>query len=380
MRTCGFLVLALIGVTVPVFASEEDAAALLDQAQEEFQARNYASAATVFEASDRLSPRLTTKYDVALAYLYAGMCDASRRAVEQLIDRTAELRDNATVGQARTALLGHVEAPEGERCALVNRLLRSVDEALGIELESNVREVDARNFAQEARRYYEADDFASAATLYETAHATYPMLVDTLFNAGMAYHLAGQHAEALGAFRRVVEQSPETVRHDPDVERVLAESATLDSRTDAQLCELASRLRQTIAAASGERTTRSEAAAARRVFDRGVAVAQEGDFRQAAVFFDCTNLIKSTGASRRNSCVAHMSARQWVEALQAFRSYVSQHPDLASDPQVLQALEAIEAEPYASDERAQNLYAILDFFICEALNLDCSENSTGGSE
>jgi tetratricopeptide (TPR) repeat protein len=361
VRVTTLLVPALIAVSVTAIASEQEARELFGQARTANEARDFSRAADLFERSDLLFPQVAAAYNAAVCYVYAGSCDAARRAVERLIDRTAELRDNAAVSQARAALLGQQETPEGGRCALVNRLLRSVDEVLGIEHTASTSETDARNFASQAQRYYEAEDFARAAILYETAHATYPMLVDALFNAGMAYHLAGQHAEALAAFVRVVDQSPDAVRSDPEVARAAAEAGATRNLSDAQLCELASRLRQSIAVASGERATAE--AAARRLFYRGVAAGEAREFQEAAVYFECSNVVCPNRSSRYNLAVVRMETHQWVDALRAFDNYLVQAPNVAADPTVQQARQAIEAEPYAEDARAMELFDRLRWAI-----------------
>jgi len=355
-----FFVLAL-AVAVPVIATEQEAAELRQQAQAASEARNYLQAADLFERADMLHPQLVTAYNAAVCYVQAGSCDAARRTMERLIARSVELRDNAPVRSAAEALSSQPESPHGRYCAHVNRLIRTVDEALGIELETNVTESDARNFAEQARTAYESDDFERAATLYETAHSTYPMLVDALFNAGMAYHLAGHHAEAIVAFRRVVEQSSDDVRNDSEVQRALAEAAEPGNRTSVQLCELASRLRRSIATASSERATPQSAA--RRLFQRGNAVTRTENYQGAALFYDCSILVYPTLSARFNSVVTHVGALQWDEALRAADAYLAADPDAAADPIVQQARQAVDAEPHADDARAMELFDRLTWAI-----------------
>jgi tetratricopeptide (TPR) repeat protein len=97
----------------------------------------------------------------------------------------------------------------------------------------------------------------------------------------------------------------------------------------------------------------------------------------AEAFFDCCLRIAPYPADAFNVAVVRVAQRRWTEAYLAFDRYFAMAPETARDETVRQVRAEIEADPYAVDDRAHQLFQRLIWAINRAEGI---AQPTGGSQ
>jgi tetratricopeptide (TPR) repeat protein len=371
------LVALAVGLIASVAGADqpnEEEWELLEQGRAHFDAGRYADAAEAFERADMLIPTTDSITNAATAYVYAGQCADAVTVLQRLLDRSPEIRSDDGVRRVTLAIARERDAPDWRRCSLAMRWIRAVDMSLNLAVAADAPEQDARDFARLGESHYDAGWYAFAALFFELSYDCYP-IGDALHNAAMAYHQAGQHQQALDAFRRFVARGSNQLRGSASVAAVLQEASSSGELSEADVCLLVSRVRRAIATETGDTVT--DMGEARRLWDLAIATYQAGEYHQAAVLFECVQLVAGHPTVLLNAARSYAADHDWVSARRAYDRYLAARPEVAADPAVARARQAVEQEPYATDDRGSTLFNRLNWAVERAA--DQLDDSTGGS-
>jgi tetratricopeptide (TPR) repeat protein len=352
-------VVVMVAACVAADDPEQEALQLNEQGTAAFDAGRYADAAQAFERADTLAPNPNSATNAAVNYLWAGQCGDAWTVLRRLLQRSAEIRQDADIRRVLQTMARELDAPQWRVCSLAVRLVRAIDLARGMAVENDAPETDARWFAQLAREHYEAGRYDAAALFYQVSYDGYP-IPDVLHNTAMALHCSGQHRQAIAVFDRFIAETPDLRTSDAVMRALHAATAAADP-SEVEACVLTSRIRQAIASVTGDPVT--DVGEARRLFHLGVQQHGADRFHDAAVTFECSDRLATHPRIMLNVARCRKAAGEWRLALEAVDRYLERMPTVAADPVVARARAAFDDEPYATGERATVLFEQLDWAI-----------------
>ena len=328
---------------------------LLELAQELYLQEHWLEAGEAYLAAYEAAPVAALMFNAGQAFRRGGACERSLECLRRYVaDDDVIARDEAV----QFALAASRSATDDEEaCRSVERLHRAIFEARRPTSEERRRE--AQGLAEEAQERYLQERFLEAAELFEQAYEVRPHPA-YLWNIGISYLRAQQWLESVLAFEHYLAERPVEVRRHP---AAVAAISALDAEPyadDPRMRALCRALYVAMLRADCE-TTAADARAcllptARRLAGEAEASFLQERFLDAAQLYGLVNDLHPDPAFLWNVGLSYLRAGEWLGSQRAFERYLAESPvEVRRHPAVVAAIAALDAEPYAEDERARAL-------------------------
>lgn len=332
----------------------DEADRLFRQAEEAYEANDYARAAELMGRSYQVFPMAETAFNAAASYQNAGDMHQAQEYFARYLNHRPETWRNEAVRDAWQALENNPYGEDYELCALLSRLLWTINEAEGGEGFVGFRVIkEAGRMAEFGIEAHRDFDFSRSGLMFECSVEIHSVGAN-LFNAGISHLYAGDYDASGRAFHRWANGHAQGRDH--RVQQALESFDAEASDTPAQRprrCARLSAVKEAIVVASGldagpgaiENDATQYAEIARRLY-------RMDHFVQAGDLLRCAHQLVPDVGYLYDAAVAYIAAEEWLTAQLSLQGYLAAQPDVRRHPDVQAAEAALEEDPYASDPHA----------------------------